>query len=277
MRVEVARYAGVCYGVERALNLAAEAAGTGKEIHTLGPLIHNPQAVAALREKGIAVANTLGEAETGTLIIRSHGVEPAIIEAAAEKGLEVIDATCPHVSKAHEAAETLRRGGYAIVIVGEADHPEVEGILAHAGGEAVVVSSAEELPARMPSRRVGIVVQTTQSLSRLNEVVTAILPRASELRVFNTICSATEKRQQSAAELADNVDVVVVVGGHNSGNTTRLAEICSAVNDRVHHVETAEELDPSWFEGASVVGVTAGASTPDAQMQGVIRAIEAME
>ncbi len=277
MRVEVARYAGVCYGVERALKLAEEAAESGREVHTLGPLIHNPQAVAALREQGVEVAKTLDEAPTGTLVIRSHGVEPSIIEAARKKGLDVIDATCPHVSKAHQAAEELARGGYTVVIVGEADHPEVEGIMEHAGGEALVVSSASELPEKLPSRRVGVVVQTTQSLSRLQEVVNAIIPRASEVRVFNTICSATSKRQQSAAELAENVDVVVVVGGHNSGNTTRLAEICSAVNARVHHVETADELDRAWFEDAEVVGVTAGASTPDEQMQGVIRAIEAME
>jgi 4-hydroxy-3-methylbut-2-en-1-yl diphosphate reductase len=277
MRVEVARYAGVCYGVERALKLAEEAAESGSEVHTLGPLIHNPQAVAALRDQGVVVASTLDDVPNGTLVIRSHGVDPAIIDEARKKGLYVIDATCPHVSKAHEAAEELKRGGYTVVIVGEADHPEVEGIMAHAGGEALVVSSGRELPERLPSRRVGIVVQTTQSLSRLNEVVTAIVPKASEIRVFNTICSATGKRQQSAEELAEHVEVIVVVGGHNSGNTTRLAEICAAVNPRVHHVETAEEIDPSWFEGADSVGVTAGASTPDEQMQGVIRAIEAME
>ena len=277
MRVEVARYAGICYGVERALNLAGEAAESGATVHTLGPLIHNPQAVAALRERGVEVANTLDEAPEGTLVIRSHGVVPAIIDAARDKGLNVVDATCPHVSKAHEAAEELKRGGYTVVIVGEAEHPEVEGIMAHAGGEALVVSSAGELPERMPSRRVGVLVQTTQSLSRLSEVVNALIPRASELRVFNTICSATSKRQQSAGELASTVDVMVVVGGHNSGNTTRLAEICSSVNTRVHHVETADDLDSAWFEGATSVGVTAGASTPDEQMQGVIRAIEAIE
>ena len=277
MRVEVARYAGICYGVERALQLAEEAAVSGAPVHTLGPLIHNPQAVTALRERGVEVANTLDDAPSGTLVIRTHGVEPALIEAARDKGLDVVDATCPHVSKAHEAAEELKRGGYTVVIVGEADHPEVEGIMAHAGGEALVVSSADELPDRLPSRRVGVVVQTTQSLRRLNEIVAAIMPRVSELRVFNTICSATSKRQQSAQELAENVDVMIVVGGHNSGNTTRLAEICSAVNPRVHHVETADDLDPSWFDGAQSVGVTAGASTPDEQMQGVIRAIEAIQ
>jgi 4-hydroxy-3-methylbut-2-en-1-yl diphosphate reductase len=276
MRVEVARHAGICYGVERALNLAGHAAESGTPVHTLGPLIHNPQAVAALRERGVEVASTLDDAEAGILVIRSHGVPPALIEEARARGLQVVDATCPHVSKAHEAAEELKVGGYLVVIVGEADHPEVEGILAHAGGEAIVVSDARELPERLGSRRVGIVVQTTQSLKRLEEVVAEILPRVSELRVFNTICSATGKRQQSAQELAENVDVVVVVGGHNSGNTTRLGEICRAVNPRVHHVETPDELDAAWFEGAETVGVTAGASTPDEQMQAVVRAIEAM-
>lgn len=276
MRVEVAKHAGICYGVERALRLAEEASDSGSQVHTLGPLIHNPQAVAALRERGVEVATTLDEVESGTLVIRSHGVEPAIIEAARERGLYVVDATCPHVSKAHEAAAELRREGYVVVIVGEADHPEVEGILAHAGGQAIVVSSAAELPERLGGRRIGIVVQTTQSARRLAEVVEAILPRASELRVFNTVCSATVKRQRSAEELAETVDVMVIVGGHNSGNTTRLAQICAEVNPRVHHVETPDDLDPAWFEGAESVGVTAGASTPDVQMQAVIRAIEAM-
>ncbi|NTU70293.1 MAG: 4-hydroxy-3-methylbut-2-enyl diphosphate reductase [Coriobacteriia bacterium] len=277
MRVEVARYAGVCYGVERALKLAEEAAAGSSVVHTLGPLIHNPQAVAALRDQGVEVAQTLDEAPSGTLVIRSHGVDPAIIDDARERGLDVVDATCPHVSKAHEAAEELKLGGYTVIIVGEADHPEVEGIMAHAGGQALVVSTAAELPDRLPSRRVGIVVQTTQSLSRLREVVDAVTERASEVRVFNTICSATAKRQQSAEELAGHVDVMIVVGGHNSGNTTRLTEICSAVNQRVHQVETADELQREWFSGASTVGVTAGASTPSEQMQGVIHAIEAMD
>jgi 4-hydroxy-3-methylbut-2-en-1-yl diphosphate reductase len=276
MRVEVARYAGVCYGVERALRLAEEAAGSGRPVHTLGPLIHNPQAVQALRERGVEVANCVDEAEDGTLVIRTHGVEPRLIEEAREKGLDVVDATCPHVSKAHEAAEQFRREGYSVVIVGEADHPEVAGIMAHAGGTALVVESAADVPERLPSRRIGVVVQTTQTTSRLQDVVQALLPLASEVRVANTICSATGKRQQSAEELAGSVDVMVVVGGHNSGNTTRLTEICREVNPRVHQVETAEELLPEWFTGAKTVGVTAGASTPDEQITGVIHAIEAM-
>lgn len=276
MEVLVARYAGVCYGVQRALKLASEAAERDVPVHSLGPLIHNPQAVEALKVLGVDVADSPSDAGSGVLVIRSHGVGPSIIADARSRGLEVVDATCPHVTKAHEAAEKLRADGYAVVIVGEADHPEVEGIMAHAGGEAIVVESAAELPHRLPSRRVGVVVQTTQSESRLTEVVAALLPRVHELEVHNTICSATAKRQQSAAELAAEVDVVVVVGGHNSGNTTRLAEICREVNARTYHVETAADLEERWFDGASKVGVTAGASTPSEQMDGVIQAIEAM-
>jgi 4-hydroxy-3-methylbut-2-enyl diphosphate reductase len=276
MKVQVARHAGICYGVERALKLADEAAATGRPVHTLGPLIHNPQAVEALRARGVEVAATAADASEGILVIRTHGVDPAVIEEAAALGLDVVDATCPFVSSAQQAAAQLKADGYTVVIVGEADHPEVEGIVAHAGGDALVVEEVSDIPVRLPSRKVGIVVQTTQSLERLDEVVRALLPRVSELKVHNTICSATGQRQSAAEELARSVEVVVVVGGHNSGNTKRLVEICRTVNDRVYDVETAEELDPAWFAGASSVGVTAGASTPDAQMAGVVAAIEAM-
>lgn len=276
MKVVVARHAGVCYGVERALKLADEAAAAGGDVATLGPLIHNPQAVEALQEKGVGVAHSLDDVEGGTLVIRSHGVDPAVIAAAEAKGLTVIDATCPFVRAAHTCAADLAAQGYGVVIVGESDHPEVEGILAHAGGDAIIVQHASDLPARLPGRRIGVVVQTTQPPSALKEVVDVLLPRVAELRVCNTICSATAKRQESAAELADGVDVIVVVGGHNSGNTKRLTEICQARNPRTHHVETASELQGEWFSGATVVGVTAGASTPDVQIKGVIEAIEAI-
>lgn len=277
MKVKVAQHAGVCYGVERALKLAHEAADTGAPVRTLGPLIHNPQAVEELRERGIEVAACLDDADDGTLVIRSHGVEPSIIAAAREKGLEVVDATCPFVSAAHQCAAELAADGYLVVIVGEPDHPEVAGILEYAGSDSIVVEEVGDIPERLGKRKVGVVVQTTQSMARLKEVVDKLLPRVSQLKVCNTICSATERRQASAEELARAVDVMVVVGGKNSGNTTRLAEISRAVNPRTHHVETADELDPAWFAGAGTVGVTAGASTPDAQMRGVIDAIEALD
>ncbi|MCL2491623.1 MAG: 4-hydroxy-3-methylbut-2-enyl diphosphate reductase [Coriobacteriia bacterium] len=276
MEVKIARYAGVCYGVERALKLAQQAAENAHEVHSFGPLIHNPQAVASLQEQGVQVAETIDEVGGGTLIIRSHGVAPEVIEEASKRGLTVVDATCPHVSKAQESAEKLAADGYLVVIVGEADHPEVSAIRARAGESVIVIQSAAELPPRLGNRMVGVVVQTTQMADVLEDVVQDLLPRVSELRIFNTICDATSKRQAAAAELAGEVDVMVVVGGHNSGNTSRLTQICRQVNEATHHVETSEELDPSWFSDAKIVGVTAGASTPGAQMAGVVERIEEM-
>jgi 4-hydroxy-3-methylbut-2-enyl diphosphate reductase len=229
--------------------------------------------VQGLREQGVEVAAGLEDVDEGVVLIRSHGVDPAIIEQALSKGLEVVDATCPFVSAAHECAKDLVAAGYEVIIVGEADHPEVAGILAYASGKATVVEERADIPERLASKRVGVVVQTTQSMDRLTEVVDALLPRVSELRVCNTICGATAKRQAAAKELARDVDVVVVVGGHNSGNTTRLAEICRSVNSHVHHVETADELEPVWFADAEAVGVTGGASTPHEQMSRVMEAI----
>lgn len=279
MKVLVAQHAGVCYGVQRALNLAHASVekNAAQNVYSLGPLIHNPQAVEQLRTSGVVVADSPDSLKEGTLIIRSHGVAPSVISAAQERGLHVVDATCPHVSKAQKSAQMLAQEGYLVIIVGEADHPEVAGIKAYAGPEALVVSHAAHLPKKLSSRRVGVVVQTTQVVEILNEVVADLLPRTNELRIFNTICSATAQRQQAARELASKVDVVIVVGGHNSGNTTRLAEICRERNLKTYHVETAQELEPAWFEEAGLVGVTAGASTPDEQMRGVITIIEEMD
>lgn len=225
---------------------------------------------------GVAVAKDVDGITSGTVVVRSHGVDPAVIAEAEERELTVVDATCPFVSTAQRHAADLAERGYTVVIVGEADHPEVEGIVAHAGGSAIVVEDAASLPERLPSKRVGLVVQTTQTAQRLEEVVRALLPRTAELRIFNTICSATAKRQKAARELARSVDAMVVVGGHNSGNTTRLAEICRQENPNVHHIETPDEIDPRWFDGVTVVGVTAGASTPGDQIERVVEAIERM-
>lgn len=276
MKVKVARYAGVCYGVERALRMANDATTGTNEVHSLGPLIHNPQAVEQLKQAGVEVADSVEEIESGTLVIRTHGVAPDVIERARERNLHVIDATCPHVSKAQEAAHSLAEEGYKVIIVGEADHPEIIGIKAYAGEDSLVVSGAHEIPSRIAGRKVGVVVQTTQLVSTLTQVVDAIIPLAGEIKIFNTICNATSKRQTSAHELAGEVDVMVVVGGHNSGNTMRLVDICRTINPRTHHVETPEELDAAWFENTELVGVAAGASTPDEQMQSVIKVIEGM-
>ncbi|WP_270471342.1 4-hydroxy-3-methylbut-2-enyl diphosphate reductase [Collinsella intestinalis] len=266
--IEVARYAGVCYGVERALGMAEKAADEArKPVNTLGPLIHNPLVVNALESIGVGTASSVSEVEGGTLIIRAHGVVPSVVEDARARGLDVLDATCPYVKKVHNAAERLVREGYQLIVVGESGHPEVEGIMGHAGDDAHVVSVPGDLDAIDLSRKVGVVVQTTQTPGALADVVAELSKRTMDLRVINTICSATQERQDSAAELARRVDAMIVVGGKNSGNTRRLAEICTAACPKTHHIEDASEIEAAWFDGASHIGVTAGASTPASHIE----------
>ncbi|HMK92873.1 MAG TPA: 4-hydroxy-3-methylbut-2-enyl diphosphate reductase, partial [Thermoleophilia bacterium] len=210
--IVVARYAGYCYGVERALRIAEEA-GVELEppIYTLGPLIHNPSVVRRLARRGIAAVDDLGEVERGTVIVRTHGVDPEVIAAARARGLEVIDATCPFVNVAHQRAEVLREKGYVPVILGERDHPEVVGLVAWAGPKAIVVEDADELRLRdVRNKRVGVVVQTTQTRDNLARLVARLAPAARETLVFNTICDATGRRQTAAQKLAAAVDVVIV-------------------------------------------------------------------
>lgn len=265
--IEVAAHAGVCYGVERALSMAADAAASAPApVRTLGPLIHNPLVVRELAETGVGLADTLDDANAGSVIIRAHGVVPSVIEAARERGLAVIDATCPYVKRVHHAAERLVAEGYQLIVVGESGHPEVEGIMGHADGRARVVSDTSDLEGIELERRVGVVVQTTQTQDNLSRIVSELTRRVDEVHVVNTICSATQERQQAAAELADRADVMVIVGGKNSGNTRRLAQICAERCERTRHIEDASELEAAWFEDARLIGVTAGASTPSAHI-----------
>ena len=275
--IEIAAHAGTCYGVQRALDMALAAApqaGENAQVHTLGPLIHNPIVVRELAEAGIGLAETLDDAASGTVIIRAHGVVPQVVDAARVRGLDVVDATCPYVKKVHVAAERLVREGYRVLVVGEPGHPEVEGILGHAGDDARVVSCAAETHALPLKGKVGLVVQTTQTAQNLAEVVAAITPRVQELRVINTICAATSERQQAAASLASRCDCMVVVGGKNSGNTRRLAQICADACECTHHIEEASEIEAAWFANASRIGITAGASTPQEHIERAVERIK---
>lgn len=272
MQVFVAQKAGACYGVQRALDLALKASETQDEVHTLGELIHNPRVVEELKRQGVEIAHTVDEIESGTVVIRSHGVAPAVFDQIQKRGLKIIDATCPHVQRAQKAAAELAEDHEWVIIVGEEGHPEVEGIKAHAlrmEGRVVVVSSPDELPQGL-NGTVGVVVQTTQKLENLQNVVCALEGQGIKPHVKNTICSATQKRQEEANELACLADAMIVIGGRNSSNTTRLAEICRDQCERTYHVETTSEVTLDMLKSAEVVGVTAGASTPKEQIDEAI-------
>lgn len=268
----VARHAGYCYGVERALAVTETAlARASRPVDTLGPIIHNPSVVRQLQRRGAEVVERIEDARGGTLIVRTHGVPPEVLTAARARGLEVVDATCPFVAVAQRKAAILRAARYTVVILGERDHPEVAGLAGYAGPDAIVVEDADGLPLdTLRGRRVGLVVQTTQTRANLASVAAALAPVARELLVHNTICDATEKHQSAACELAAQVDVVVVIGGRNSANTARLAQLCRALQPRTYHVESAAELQPEWFAGARRIGITAGASTPAAEINAAL-------
>lgn len=277
MEILLARQAGFCFGVERATQMAFKAAENGGETYTLGPIIHSPQVVQKLEGLGVKVRNSLDGLDHGTVIIRSHGVSAKEMEEAEGRGLSVVDATCPFVKKAQNHVKTLSAEGYTVIVVGDADHPEVEGIVSYATGRVFVVSSAEAAAELPKMANVGMVAQTTQSFETLEGVVSVCLKKASELRIFNTICDATAVRQEEAKRLAAKVDCMIVVGGFNSGNTRRLAEICAELQENTHHIETADEIDPAWFEKVEKVGVTAGASTPKWVIDAVMERIFSLE
>lgn len=275
VEIKVVKTAGFCWGVRRALSMISEvAADRSDHVFSLGPVIHNPQTVERLREDlGVEVIESIDDLECGTVVVRTHGVGPDVIEKAGRKGLEILDATCPFVSKIQEYARMLTAEGYRLFIIGERNHPEVTGIVAHAGGEVTVIESAKDVEGLGNIKRAGVVIQSTQQEENAREIVLSLLHRVSELRVFNTICNATRSRQSETRQLAGEVEVMIVVGGKNSGNTRRLVDISRSTGVATYHIEDEGELCAGWFEGAEKVGVTAGASTPDGVLENVIRRI----
>ncbi len=276
MKIILAKRAGFCFGVKRATQMAFEAAEKDKKTYTLGPIIHSPQVVNKLESLGVKVLKDLNSMDSGTIIIRSHGVAAGEIEEAVQKELEIVDATCPFVKKAQEHVKSLSESGYGVVVVGDADHPEVQGIVSYGGDKVFVVGSGEEVKKLPKMNKIGVVAQTTQSFENLKNVVSECLLRGGEIRVFNTICDATAVRQEEAKELACQVDCMLVVGGFNSANTRRLAEVCAELQPRTHHIETASEINPEWFADVERVGVTAGASTPKWIIDEVMAKIEGL-
>jgi len=262
MEIILAKSAGFCFGVKRATQMAFDAAGKHEQISSLGPLIHSPQMVEKLEQEGVRVCHQVEDISDGAVVIRSHGVTAQEVEEIEQSGLLVVDATCPFVKKAQKHADMLSREGYLLVLVGEANHPEVRGIVSYAKGDVRIVATPQEAGKLPKGGKIAMVAQTTQSLENFSEIVAVCLTKAKELRVFNTICDATSVRQNEARQIAGKVDLMLVIGGFNSANTSRLANLCKEVQPCTYHVETGDQLLPDWFEGKEKVGITAGASTP---------------
>ena len=262
MEVILAEHLGFCYGVKRAIEIARQNASPDGTSSTLGPLIHNPQMVERLKNEGVGTVSSLDEVEDGLVIIRSHGVGPEVYEEAESRGLELVDATCPHVKKAQLSAKLLSEEGYTVVIIGEKNHPEVKSIFEWTAQDAYIIETEAEADALPSIGKLGVVSQTTFSGEKFRSIVSHLLEKSREIKILRTICTATDLRQTAALELAENVDVMIVVGGKNSANTSRLAQLC-ATKCKTYHIETVAELQDDWLKNVNKIGITAGASTPD--------------
>ena len=263
MRILRAAHLGMCFGVRDAIALALETADAGP-LTILGDLVHNPTVLSALEAKGIAVAHDVAHVRTPTVLVTAHGASGRALAQARALELTVIEATCPLVRVAHRAVAAFARQGYHVVIVGQRDHVEVRGLTGDLDRFDVVLTDADVL-ALEAHPRVGVAAQTTQPVEKVRHLVDLIRRRfpESEVRFADTVCAPTKERQSAAIEIARQADVVIVVGGRSSNNTRELVSTCARYCACVHHVQTDADVRPEWFDGANVVGVTAGTSTPD--------------
>ncbi|MBI3990734.1 MAG: 4-hydroxy-3-methylbut-2-enyl diphosphate reductase [Candidatus Omnitrophica bacterium] len=277
MKVILSKPSGFCFGVKRAVKLSETALGDGtRRVFCLGPLIHNPLVVRHFHEKGVKVIKRLSEGENkGKVIIRTHGTRPEVLIEAGKLGIELVDATCPFVKSSQHIVKRLVQEGYQVLICGDKNHPEIESLFGFAGGKAQIIDpDSKKFP--VMGKRIGILAQTTCSISGFLKIVNALLNRDFiELRVFNTICDDTVRRQKAALELARKVDLILVIGGKNSANTRRLFQICRETGVETHHIERSGQLRAEWFKNKSRIGIASGASTPDWLVEDVLSKISA--
>jgi len=280
LRVEKAAGIGFCFGVKRAIDILEKVTRERGGVETLGAVVHNQQVLQRLAGIGVRVADGVDDIQGNIVAISSHGVAPSIEEEIRARNVDIINTTCPFVRRAQLTAHRLAESGFFVIIYGDVDHPEVKGILGWASGKGVAtlddrfIAKLDHLP-----RRLGIVSQTTQIPAHFNEFVKKLIDSAlvkdSELRIIDTICHDIRYRQAAALKLADRVDLMLVIGGHNSANTNHLVELCSTVT-KAYLVETAEEIQPSWLEGRSHIGITAGASTSEQTINEVLIKLETL-
>jgi 4-hydroxy-3-methylbut-2-enyl diphosphate reductase len=282
MQILRASEMGFCFGVRRAVEIMEEAVRERGPMVSLGSVVHNPQVVDKLRQEGLAVIQDVSQAGDKPVAITAHGVGPDVIERLEASGVEILDTTCPIVTRSQQWAKRLTEDGFALVVFGDPNHKEVRGVLGWAKGRVLVFASEDEvgpLPADFPSR-LGVLSQTTETEARFASFVKKLfetnLDRISELRVLNTLCHATTAQQAATMHLAEQVSLMIVVGGKDSANTRHLAVVSRDCGVETYHIETADEIDPAWLEGHERVGLTAGASTPDFVIDDVAARLESL-
>lgn len=280
IEIKLAASLGFCFGVRRAIDMVEEAALERGRIDSLGSVVHNPVVVETLRAHGVETVDGMADVAATTVAITAHGAGPEVYRKVGRAGLDLVDTTCPIVAKAQRAARQLVNAGFKVIIYGDAHHPEVRGVLAWTKGKGVVLADPEE-PITIPRRKVALLSQTTKSQQAFSEFVFHFLERnltqINEARIINTTCPETEERYQAAQRLAGEVDLMIVIGGRASANTAKLAATCRRAGVETYQVEREDEIDPSWLRGKRIVGVTAGASTPDQSVRAVVRRLRELD
>ena len=276
MEIKVAKNAGYCFGVKRAIEMVEETLKKyeGNRVYSLGEIIHNPQVVERLKRRGLIVVRDIEDVEeNSTVIISAHGRSEEDIARLKKKGCKIVNATCPYVRLPQSIIKKMSSEGYLVILLGDREHPEVKGLISFAKGENIRVVNTNEDFGGLETDKVAVLAQTTQNREDFNKLVNSLLGRFTEIRVFDTICDATKIRQEEAIKLAQEVDLMIVIGGRNSANTKRLYELSTRYCKRVLHIETEKEIDRSIISGTERIGITAGASTPDDIIKAVVERI----
>ncbi|MFQ6081780.1 MAG: 4-hydroxy-3-methylbut-2-enyl diphosphate reductase [Candidatus Aminicenantia bacterium] len=266
---------GFCFGVKRAINIARQIRREKKgKVFTFGDLIHNQQVVENLRKEGIESIDDISQIKGGTIIIRSHGISPHIFQQLVDKGIEVIDATCPFVKKSQKLVKKLADEDYEIIIVGNKPHPEIKGLIGFSQGKEVVIKSEEEVDLLPKKNKRGVIAQSTQDITLYQKIVSKLIEKTRELKVFNTICDSTQIRQKATAQLAAQVDIMLIIGDRKSSNTNKLYNLAKRIQENTYFIEKTDNLTPKMIAFAEEIGVSAGASTPHELIMEVVERIK---
>jgi len=278
MKVNLAKSAGFCFGVKRALNIAFSTIKKGESVEMLGDIVHNDDVVRKINSAGIKKIGMLRQGEDKTLLIRAHGASLKTISRAKQLGYRVVDATCPMVKEIHEIAKRLEHEGRRVIIIGDKKHDEVLGIVGQLTGKAIVIDPNIKIPIKAVKlvKKAGVVVQSTQNIEKIMRTVAVLKEHIRDLRFYNTICRPTRVKQGEIRELPLQNDIIIVIGSRSSANTKRLYEISLSLNPRTYWIQSKKDIDPGWFNGVHSVGVTAGASTPDEVTRDIAEHIKEM-
>ena len=278
MEINLAKTAGFCFGVKRAIKMALETAEKDTPIEMLGDIVHNEEVIKQVSGKGIQKVSHISSGKEKILIIRAHGAKKKIFEDAEKLGYSIVDATCPMVTEIHNIVKKMENNGYKIIIIGDENHAEVKGIAGQLSEKPFIISSKDSIPYQETNqiKKAAIVIQSTQMIENAEGIHEALKSHIAELKFFNTICKTTKSKQAEIKTLPLENDVVIIIGSKTSANTNRLYQISNSLNENTYQVMSEKEIDPSWFKGARKVGVSAGASTPDEAIEKVVNYLKSI-